>query len=233
MPFPVSARDQRVAALALLGLALAAVYWLLVHSWFVGPLQAMNEQLTELEAQQRRYTALLEQRDALQLQVRDARLRGEGSLILLPGGDSGAVAGDLMQKVADQVKKLEAVGPGCKVIQRMPMAAERASQALPYQQVMLSLDLECAIEPLTRLLHALEYSRPLLFVEELNISRPAQIRDPQAAGRLTVHMLVTGYMAAQPSNAANDTGEALDEAPSTMPLPPVAPDPPLGPGEEP
>lgn len=223
----LSARDQRVAALALLGLVIATAYWLLVHSWFVGPLMAANQQLAELDDQQRHYSALLEQREALQRQVQEARLHSRDTQTLLPGEDSGAVASDLMQKVAEQVKNLETVGPGCKVTQRMPMAAEPAAQDLPYQRVMLSLDLECGVEPLTRLLHALEYARPLLFVEELNISRAAQARQGQPAGRLSVHLLVAGYMTASAPAAPSETndGDLPDVAPGSQ-------DEPFGPGDE-
>ncbi|CAG8871112.1 hypothetical protein PS627_04292 [Pseudomonas fluorescens] len=213
----LSARDQRVAALALLGLVIVAAYWLLVHSWFVGPLMAANQQMADLDDQQQHYSALLGQREALQRQVQDARLHSSDTQTLLPGEDSGAVAGDLMQKVAEQVKRLEAVGPGCKVTQRMPMAGERAAQDLPYQRVMLSLDLECAIEPLTRLLHALEYARPLLFVEELNISRASQAKQAQGTGRLSVHLLVAGYMAAQSPRTSTEAGDG--ELPDDVPAP--------------
>ena len=214
----LSAREQRVAALALLGLVVAAAYWLLVHSWFVGPWMVANQQLAELDDQQRHYNALLDQREALQRQVQDARLHSRDTQTLLPGQDSGAVASDLMQKVAEQVKILETVGPGCKVTQRMPMAAEPAAQGLPYPRVMLSLDLECGVEPLTRLLHALEYARPLLFVEELNISRGAQAKQGQAAGRLSVHLLVAGYMAASASGRPSETndGDLPDMAPGAQ-----------------
>ncbi|HKS13361.1 MAG TPA: type II secretion system protein GspM [Pseudomonas sp.] len=222
----LSARDQRVAALVLLGLVIAAAYWLLVHSWFVGPLLAANQQLSDLMDQHQHYSALLGQRETLQRQVQEARLRSSDTQALLPGEDSGVVAGDLMQQVVEQVKRLEAVGPGCKVTQRMPMSAERVAQELPYQRVTLSLDLECAIEPLTRLLHALEYARPLLFVEELTITRAAQARQEQGTGRLSVHLLVAGYMAAQApaTPAATDDAELPDEAP--------AQDPPFDTGDE-
>ncbi|EGH35730.1 general secretion pathway protein M, putative, partial [Pseudomonas syringae pv. japonica str. M301072] len=39
--------------------------------------------------------------------------------------------------------------------------------AEPYRQVKVSLTLNCAIEPLTAILHALEYQRPFLFIDEI------------------------------------------------------------------
>lgn len=219
-----SDREQRALALALLGVCLAAAYWLLVHSWFVGPLLEINQRMQTLAEQDRHYSELLVRRDGLQRQLQDARTRSSDTQGLLPGEDASAVAADLMQRVSGQVKGLDAVGGGCSVIQRMPIATER-SVAGPWRPVMLSMDLDCAIEPLLHLLYWLEYARPLLFVEELNISRGASVvpqdaqdtpapSQPTQSAKLTVHLLIAGYMAGSPTEpAAGSQGDTEEAAP--------------------
>jgi len=200
----LSPREQRVAALGLLVLLLVAAYGLLVHSWFTGPLMMLNERLDSLAEQQQRYAALLGQRDALHQRAQRPRDSEDDAASLLPGSDSSAAAADLMQRVGEQVKRLENVGPGCVVIQRMPIIGEPVVGS-PYRAVKLSLGLECAIEPLTRLLHGLEYARPVLLVDQLDISRSRSGQEQVAGGRLTVHLLVTGYIAAAAAVSAPGT----------------------------
>jgi general secretion pathway protein M len=190
-----SPREQRAVALGLLALLLAAAYGLLVHSWFTAPLMVLNQRLDELAAQQQRYAVVLGQRDALHQRARQTRNTEEDAASLLPGGDSSAAAADLMQRVGEQVKRLEKVGPGCVVVQRMPIIGEPVI-ASPYRAVRLSLGLECGVEALTRLLHGLEYTRPVLLVEQLDIARARSGPEQVAGGRLTVHLLITGYIAA-------------------------------------
>ncbi|EPN55362.1 general secretion pathway protein M, partial [Pseudomonas syringae pv. actinidiae ICMP 19096] len=51
-----------------------------------------------------------------------------------------------------------------------------------YRQVKVSLTLNCAIEPLTAILHALEYQRPFLFVDEMSMRRDALPATGQSRG---------------------------------------------------
>ncbi len=81
----------------------------------------------------------------------------------------------------------------------MPITPEQ-DDAEPYRQVKVSLTLNCAIEPLTAILHDLEYQRPFLFVDEMSIRRRADAPASGGAGKLVVHLLVRGYL--QPAAAA-------------------------------
>lgn len=84
-----------------------------------------------------------------------------------------------------------------QVTQRMPITPEQNS-AEPYRQVKVSLTLECAMEPLTGLLHDLEYGQPFLFVDHLSIRRQTSAPASGGAGRLQVNLLLRGYL--QPAN---------------------------------
>ncbi|WGT36159.1 type II secretion system protein GspM [Pseudomonas atacamensis] len=189
----LTARERRGAALIVLALAVWAGWWLLVQSWFLGPLLQIENQADSLREQQQRYAGVLQQRDALQQQLQQARRDPASRSSLLPGTDPSGVAADLMQRSLDLVKAHAAQGPGCQVTQRMPITPEQNS-AEPYRQVKVSLTLECAMEPLTGLLHDLEYGQPFLFVDHLSIRRQASAPASGGAGRLQVNLLLRGYL---------------------------------------
>lgn len=209
----LNARERRGAALIGLALVLAAAWWLLVQSWFLDPLLALQDQAEALREQQQRYAGVVDQRDTLQQQLQAARRDPSSRSSLLPGEDPSAVAAELMQRTLDKVKAHANEGPGCEVTQRMPIMPESDS-AEPYRQVKVSLTLECAMEPLTNLLHELEYAQPFLFIDNLSIRRATTAPSSGAAGRLQVHLLLRGYL--QQAKAAQPP------APSSAPKEPEA-----------
>ena len=195
---PLTPRERRGAALIGLALVLGAVYWLLIDSWFAGPLRAMSEQAEQLREQQQRYAGVLRQGDSLRQQLEQARQDPASSTSLLPGDDPSAVAADLMQRIADLINSRATVGGGCSLTQRMPITPQQ-DDSEPYRQVKVSLTLNCAIEPLTAIVHELEYQRPFLFVDEMSIRRAPNAPVSGGAGKLVVHLLVRGYL--QPAGA--------------------------------
>jgi general secretion pathway protein M len=197
----LSPRERRGAALIVLALLLWAAWWLLVQSWFLDPLNALNEQADALRTQQQRYAAILQQRDGLEQQLQAARRDPSSRTSLLPGEDPSAVAADLMQRSLDLVKAHADQGPGCEVTQRMPITPDRDS-AEPYRQVKVSLTLECAMEPLANLLHDFEYGQPFLFVDNLSLRRATSAPASGGAGRLQVHLLLRGYLQQAPAHPA-------------------------------
>jgi general secretion pathway protein M len=195
---PLNARERRGAAVILLALLLWAAWWLLVQSWFTGPLSDIDAQLQDLREQQQRYAGQLAQKPLLQQQLEQARRDPASRSSLLPGDDLSAVAAQLMQHSVELIKAHADEGPGCELTQRMPITPEQDS-AQPYRQVKVSLTLDCAAEPLAHLLHDIEYSQPMLFVDSLSIRRNPAASGAGGPGRLRVHLLVSGYL--QPAGA--------------------------------
>ena len=202
-------RERRGAALIVLALLLWLGWWLLVQSWFLNPLNDLEEQADALRAQQQRYAGIVQQRASLQQQLQAARGDPASRTSLLPGEDPSAVAADLMQRSLDLVKAHANQGPGCQVTQRMPITPEHDSTE-PYRQVKVSLTLECAMEPLANLLHDFEYGQPFLFVDNLSLRRATSAPATGGAGRLQVHLLLRGYLqqaTAHPARPAVKTGK--------------------------
>ena len=202
-------RERRGAALIVLALLLWLGWWLLVQSWFLNPLNDLEEQADALRAQQQRYAGIVQQRASLQQQLQAARGDPASRTSLLPGEDPSAVAADLMQRSLDLVKAHANQGPGCQVTQRMPITPEHDSTE-PYRQVKVSLTLECALQPLANLLHDFEYGQPFLFVDNLSLRRATSAPATGGAGRLQVHLLLRGYLqqaTAHPARPAVKTGK--------------------------
>ena len=191
----LTSRERRSLALIILGLVLGAAYWLLIDSWFAGPLREINAQAQQVREQQQRYASVLRQGDSLRAQLEQSRTDPTTRASLLPGDDPSAVAADLMQHLADLVSGHSNTGGGCALTQRMPITTVQ-DEVEPYRQVNVSLTLTCAIEPLTAILHALEYQRPFLFVDELSVRITANAPASGGAGKLEVHLLVRGYLQA-------------------------------------
>jgi general secretion pathway protein M len=198
---PPTARERQILAVGLLALLLWAAWYLLVDSWFAGPLLQLNDEAATLQAQHQRYARQLGQAPALRAALDKARQDPASRRSLLTGDDPSAVAADLMQAVIDRVKAQAATGPGCEVTQRMPIVPEQ-DPAQPYRQVKVSLTLACATEPLVKVLQALEYGQPYLFVEALNVQRDTSAPGKGGPGRLKVQLLVRGYLTAASGKAA-------------------------------
>lgn len=194
--------ERRACALLILGALAASAYWLLIASWFTGPLASINEQISQLREVQHDNAQLLARRGSLERRLEGVRTDPSGADSLLPIGDPSAVAADLMQHLADQVSDVANLVAGCSVQQRMPMLSDASAE--PYMPVKVSLTLECATQPLVSLLHALETQRPMLFVEHLSVQRRPEVASHGPAGRLTVHVLVRGYL--PPAPAVKSTG---------------------------
>ncbi|WP_213877904.1 type II secretion system protein GspM [Pseudomonas sp. dw_358] len=191
----LTVNERRIAALALLALLLWTGWYVLIDSWFATPMAALDEQAQLLQSQHQRYARVLEQGPALRASLDQARQDPDSRASLLAGEDANAAAAQLMQYAVDRVKAQALVGPGCVVTQRMPMVPEQDA-TVPYRQVKVSLTLECATEPLMRLLHDFEYSQPTLFVEDLSVHRPTTAASSGGPGRLKVQLLLRGYLAA-------------------------------------
>ena len=111
---PLTPRERRGAALIALALVLGAGDWLLIDSWFAGPLRSMGEQAEQLREQQQRYAGVLRQGESLRQQLEQARQDPASSTSLLPGDDPSAVAADLMQRIADLINSRAGLGGGCR-----------------------------------------------------------------------------------------------------------------------
>ncbi|MEG5266097.1 type II secretion system protein GspM [Pseudomonas sp. JDS28PS106] len=200
MQRPLTPRERRIGAWLLLAALFALFYALILQPLYIGPWIRTEQQIRAVAEQREHYRALLARDDRTVRDTPDDPTQAALSSLLLQGDDPSAVAADLMQTVTQQVTEHAQRGAGCRLTQRMPIVAQDTTG--PLGEVRLSLDLECATEPLLRLLHRLESGEPWLFVDELVIRRAGNASGEAGPGRLSVHLLVSGFLAVAPADGA-------------------------------
>ncbi|MEO7071577.1 MAG: type II secretion system protein GspM [Rhodanobacter sp.] len=186
-------RNQRLLAVALLLLAVALAYLLLLHWWFVAPMQQISTDMQDLRDTQGRYAAAIAQKSALQQRLSALGAGQAASSAFLPTDDPNTAAADLMQRVVDVVGQSTA-GGSCVVSQKMPLPGTPPSAGEPYRKAAVSISLSCDMEPLAAVLHALEQGTPYLFVDDLSIYRNPVAAQQNSAAPLEVQFTLSGYV---------------------------------------
>lgn len=190
---PLRPAESRALALLLALLALALVYLVAVHWWFVAPQLRIAGEMRDLREQQARYAGIIAQRDAVQARL-NAMQRGQREdRAFLPEADPNAAAAALMQRAMDAVQRHAGEGLGCDMPQKMPVSRDHGDE--PYRRVSVSITLRCGTQPLTGILYDLEAGMPYLFVDELSAYRPPVASGSDAVpARLEVQFVLSGYI---------------------------------------
>ncbi len=203
-------RDSRIAAIALLLLVLLLGYFVLLHWWFVAPLQEIRSQMVDLRDTHSRYAAAIAEKPALQQRIAALGAGQAASSAFLAEDDPNTAAADLMQRVVDVVGT-STHGGSCVVSQKMPMPNPPATPGEPYHKAAVSISLSCDIEPLATVLQALEQGTPYLFIDDLSIYRNPVAGQQGNAAPLEVQFTLSGYV--RPSHAASPAAPADRAAP--------------------
>lgn len=189
----LKARDRRIAAVTLLLLALLLAYFVLLHWWFVAPLQQVRSQMADLRDTHGRYAAVIAERSALQQRLATLGAGQAASSAFLATDDPNTAAADLMQRVVDVVAA-NTVGGRCVVSQKMPLPNPPATAGEPYRKAAVSISLSCDVEPLAAVLQALEQGTPYLFVDDLSIYRNPVSAQQNQGSALEVQFTLSGYV---------------------------------------
>lgn len=198
-PLLPSRRDRRLAAIGLLLLTVLIAYFVLLHWWFVAPLQQIRSEMADLRDTHSRYAAAIAEKPALQKRLAQLGAGQASSRAFLDDDDVNTAAADLMQRVVDVVGA-NTHGGRCVVSQKMPVPAAPAPAGEPYRKAAVSISLSCDIEPLAAVLHALEQGMPYLFVDDLSIYRNPVVSRQGGAAPLEVQFTLSGYV--RPAHAA-------------------------------
>ena len=201
-------RESRIAAVLLLLAMLALAYVVLLHWWFVAPLQSIHAEMDDLRDTHARFAAAIAEKPELQKRLAAMGAGQAASHAFLPEDDPNAAAAGLMQRVVDAVAAHPQSG-ACDVTQKMPVPNPPAAPDEPYRKVAVSISLHCEVQPLAETLHDLEQGSPYLFVEDLSIYRNPIAAQQQVGAPLEVQFSLSGYVR-QPRNAG---GDAQGDAP--------------------
>lgn len=189
----LSPRDSRIAAVLLLVLTLALAYFVLLHWWFVAPLQQIDSSMADLRDTQSRYAAAIAEKPALQQRIEALGAGQAASSAFLATDDPNTAAADLMQRVVD-VAAANTGGGTCSVNQKMPLPNPPANPGEPYRKAAVSISLSCDIEPLAAVLQSLEQGTPYLFIDDLSIYRNPVAAQQNRGAPLEVQFTLSGYV---------------------------------------
>lgn len=189
----LSPRDSRIAAIVLLLLTLLLAYLVLLHWWFVAPLQQVRSEMADLRDTHSRYAAAIAEKPGLQRRIALLGAGQAASSAFLAANDPNAATADLMQRVVDVVAGNTA-GSRCVVSQKMPLPNPPVNPGEPYRKAAVSISLSCDVEPLAAVLQALEQGTPYLFVDDLSIYRNPVAAQQDQAAPLEVQFSLSGYV---------------------------------------
>lgn len=186
-------RDSRIAAIGLLLLALVLAYFVLLHWWFVQPLQQIDSEMADLRDTQARFASAIAEKPALQQRIAELGAGQATSSAFLAEDDPNSAAGDLMQRVVDVVGA-RAQGGNCLVSQKVPIPNPPATPGEPYRKAAVSINLSCDIASLAQVMQSLEQGTPYVFIEDLSIYRNPVAAQQSSAAPLEVQFTVSGYV---------------------------------------
>lgn len=192
-PIKLSPAQSRLSAIVLALIALAIVYLVFLHWWFVAPLLDQRAQMRDLRMQHARYAAAIAQQPQLQQRLNQLAAGGASANAFLPETDPSAAAAGLIQRASDVVAAHASEGGGCEMPQKMPI--ENSAGKEPYRRVSVSVTLQCAMQPLIAVLHDFDRALPYMFVDDITIYQVAQ-PGTAAAPKLEVQFTLSGYVRA-------------------------------------
>ena len=208
-------RDGRLAAIGLLLLALVLAYFVLLHWWFVQPLQQISSDMADLRDTQSRFATAIAEKPALQQRIAAVGAGQAASSAFLAEDDPNSAAAGLMQRVVDVVGA-RAQGGSCTVSQKVPIPNPAATPGEPYRKAAVSINLSCDIESLAQVLHSLEQGMPYVFIDDLSIYRNPVAAQQAHAAPLEVQFTVSGYVRPARGAAVPSPGAAAPAVPTPV-----------------
>jgi general secretion pathway protein M len=187
-------RQSRALAIGLLAAVLGLGYFLLVHWWFTAPHLAIANEMADLRDQELRFRGTIAERPRIQQSLTQVREFEAANPAFLPEADFDAAASGLIQRLS-QVVAAHATDPQrCTLIQKQ---YTRSNEKEPFDRVTIKARLRCDFEQFGPILHELETSNPVLFVDSVQIWRQTGYRTPgtnQVENYLDINFDLYGYI---------------------------------------
>ncbi len=189
---PIEVDTSKLAALGLLLMVLALVYFAVVTP-LLGLGKEYRETVDDLRFRQQHLQKIADGKDALTKRLEDIRALARKNEAFLPTSTAALAAADLQTRIKQAVS---AAGGELSSTQVIP---ERNEENAVRVGVKIRMTGSTAV--LRQVLHSFESGKPYLFIENLNI-RPIRMprnpreKNPTVEDRLSVDFDVIGYMQA-------------------------------------
>ncbi len=194
-------RDQgKTLAIGLAVLALVMVYLIGFH-WFVVKHMDYSDQISALREDVARFKAATSQRELIEQRLSDVNDQGQNDTYFLAGQNFDAAAAVLTQRLKQIIATQADHEQDCQVISNQNV---RAREAERFEKVLVKVRMRCNLGDLVKVLHELEGTLPLVFIDGMNIyqryvNAPGRTTRNQNIAVLDIRFDMYGYL-----STAND-----------------------------
>jgi len=188
------AERGRFLAVTLLLVAAVLVYLVGVHWWFTAPHLALAAEASELREQEARFRRAAAERPQIQKGLEDVNAFEQGNPAFLSEQDFDSAAAGLTQRLKQVVTGRARDAQSCQIIMNQ---YSRPTEKELFERVAIRVRLRCSLEEFAPVLHDLESTNPMLFVDEVQIWKQTGYRAPgsnQVASYLDVQFTLSGYL---------------------------------------
>ena len=189
-----SPKQSRALAVGLLVALLVLGYFLLVHWWFTAPHLDIAAEMADLRDQELHFRGIIAERPRIQKSLAEVREFEAANPAFLPEADFDAAASGLIQRLSAAVSAHATDPQRCTLIQK---SYTRSNEKEPFDRVTIKARLRCDFEQFGPILHELETSNPVLFVDSVQIWRQTSYRTPgsnQVENFLDINFDLYGYI---------------------------------------
>jgi general secretion pathway protein M len=183
-----------VLAIVLLIAVVVAGYFVLVHWWFTAPHLAIAAEMADLRDQELRYRGTIAERPRIEKSLAEVREFEAANPAFLPEADFDAATSGLIQRLSQVVTEHATDAQRCTLIQKQ---VNRSNEKEPFDRVTVKARMRCDFEQFGPILHELETSNPVLFVDSVQIWRQTGYRTPgtnQVENYLDINFDLYGYI---------------------------------------
>ncbi len=191
-------RDSgKTLAIGLALLTLAIIYLVCFH-WFVVKHLDYSDHISELRNDVGRFMAATGQRDEIEAQLAVVNDQGQNENYFLTGQSFDSAAALLTQRLKQIITTQADHEQDCQVISNQNV---RAREAERFEKVLVKVRMRCNLGDLVKVLHELEGSFPLVFIDGMNIYQryvnvPGRTARNQNIAVLDIRFDMYGYLAA-------------------------------------
>lgn len=196
----------RFLAIVLLLIAVVLVYILGVHWWFTARHLQYATEIADLREQELRFREIAATRAEVEAAHAAVRAHEANNPAFLAETDFDSAAATLTQQIK-QVVSRHAPPQNPDRCQITMNQYARPTEPERFERVTINMRLRCDLEPFAAILHELESSSPLLFIDDLQIYRQQGYLTPgsnKIQNYLDIRFNVFGYIRAAPKADARE-----------------------------
>jgi general secretion pathway protein M len=204
--------NSKILPVGLLIIVVILVYFVGFH-WFVVRHLDYASELAELEEQYQRFQATAAKREVLASSLRELQGSTQQDEYFLDGQSPALAAAQLTNLLKEFLASSTLVPDNCSLVSNQTV---RNREQQRFEKVVVNMRLRCHMSEFVKLLHSMETSVPMLFVEDLNIfkltsrqpRRGANAGEPVESLDLDIRFNLAGYL--REDSGPGSTAASLD-----------------------